>query len=119
MPIEGRRPMKRTREGQRQDKEAKEARELEKQAAAEPDSNVNWMNPTDVTVWYGNMVIHFLRLMRKAKAGQRLRALNSAVDSWQKAYKLASDSTELEELKQRLDQLQSQLDREQGIRAVR
>lgn len=92
--------------------------EVQAEQLGEVDS-VNWKDPNAVVDWYGKQVIGFLRLMRKEKAGTRLRALNGALDSWTKAYRLASESSELEALKQRLDELQREIESSQRIHVAK
>ena len=96
--------------------------ELEREIAtltAESEDKPDFSDPSSVVRWYGERIITYMKLARREKALTRLRALNSAIDSWSKAIRLAHDSSELEQLKQELQELRELVEAERGLRAVK
>lgn len=89
--------------------------EIRKAMVGSPD----FTNPGEVVKWFGGEIIRLLGQMTREKAGARLRALNSAVDSWSRAYRLSADTVELQQLKQDLDELRQHVEAERGIRIVK
>ncbi len=82
-------------------------------------NNPNFENPSDVCKWHGEMTIKLLEKAQREKSLARLRALNSALDTWSKLYRLSSDTQELTELKNQLDELRRRIDGEnRGPRVV-
>ena len=86
----------------------RENRELKAEAADKPD----FADPSSVIRWFGERIIHYLKLARREKSLTRLRALTSAVDAWAKASRLAHDSSEIESLKAELAELRSMIEAE-------
>ena len=72
---------------------------------AESEERPDFENPSSVITWYGREIVRLLSAARREKSLVRLRALNSAIDSWSKAYRLASETSELEGLKSELEEL--------------
>ena len=96
-----------------------ENRELRAQLNEQADTP-DFENPSSVVQWYGERIVSYLAMMKREKAASRLRALNSAIDSWSKAYRLASDTSELEQLKSELDELRQIIEAErQGPRIAK
>ena len=83
------------------------------------DSPPDFSNPSQVVFWYGKQIVHLLGLMRREKASSRLRCLNSSIDSWSKAVRLAIDSSELEAVKADLLELRRQIESKQPLAVVR
>ena len=81
--------------------------------------NPNFENPTEVCRWHGEKTIELLEKAQREKSLTRLRALNGALDVWSKLYRLSSDTQELQDLKNQLDDLRQRIDGERtGPRAV-
>jgi hypothetical protein len=76
--------------------------------AIEPD----FTSASEVAVWFGRETIRLIHSARREKALSRLRALSSAVDSWSKLHRLASESEALDELRRELDDLKAQIQQE-------
>ena len=72
---------------------------------ADIESTPDFTDPTAVVVWFGREIVRLLASARREKSLVRLRALNSSIDSWSRAFRLASDTSELEKLKTELDEL--------------
>jgi hypothetical protein len=82
-------------------------------------NNPNFQNPSDVCRWHGEMILQYLDRASREKALSRLRALNNALDTWSKLYRLSSDTQELTELKNQLDELRRRIDGERiGPRVI-
>ena len=101
-----------TAENLRERLEAAEAelKELKTDKATEP----NFADPSSVVQWHGERIIFYLRLMRREKASSRLRLLNSSIDSWSRASRLAHDSSEIETLKTELQELRTMIETERA-----
>lgn len=96
--------------------------ELERENAelrAESEDTPDFADPSSVVAWYGGQIIHLLKLARREKSLIRLRALNSAIDSWARASRLAHDSSEIETLKNELAELRTMIETERGMRVVK
>ena len=92
-----------------------ENRELKAESKDVPD----FSDPSSVVLWYGSQILYLLRLARREKSLVRLRALNSAIDSWARASRLAHDSSEIETLQTELAELRQMIESERGIRAIK
>ena len=82
-----------------------------------PDFN----NPTSVTTWFRDQILDIYSTMsrgQKAKAEVRLRVLSQALDCWQRLFKLASDASELSDLRSELNELRAMI-QTPGPKAVR
>jgi len=94
----------------------KENAELKANQAEAP----NWSDPSSVVNFHGAKIIHLLNLMRRETAASRLRLLNSSIDSWSRASRLANDSSELDQLKADIEALKTAIEHDSkvGIRRV-
>ncbi|MBT3272117.1 MAG: hypothetical protein HN368_03105 [Spirochaetales bacterium] len=83
----------------------RENAELKADKATAPDFG----DPGSVVRWHGENILRYLAMMKKEKASSRLRLLNSSIDSWSRASRLAHDSSEIETLKNELSELRDMI----------
>ena len=90
--------------------------ELKKENAETP----NFGDPSAVVQWYGNQILALMHIARRESALKRLRALSGALDSWSKMLRLANDSSELQTLKDELQELRQMVESERktGVRGL-
>lgn len=80
--------------------------EQEHADTAAPDAP-DFSNATEVCRWFGSEIMRLVSAAKREKALSRLRALGSALDTWQKLYRLSVDTSELEQLRAELDELRA------------
>jgi hypothetical protein len=70
----------------------------------------DFSNATAVAAWFGQEIIRLIRSAKREKSLTRLRALSSAVDSWAKLHRLATDTDDLQTLKIQLAELREEVE---------
>ena len=85
---------------------------------AEPEpEGPNFTDATSVCRWYGGELLRVYQVMgrgQKAKAEVRLRLLGQSLDTWTRLFKLATDTSELTDLRRELDELRELVNAERG-----
>ena len=106
------------RQESKQEAEKGEQKGIEKQPLA-PISEPDPKDLESVITWYFKQIIFLLNKMSRKESGARLRALNSAMDSFAKLRRLSADTAELQQLKKELDELKREIQQEQQLRRVK
>lgn len=88
--------------------------QTETEATEAPTTGPDFDNPSSVTAWYGQVILETYGKMVSArtKAETRLRVVGQALDSWQRLYKVAAETSELSDLRRELDELRAQIEAE-------
>lgn len=82
----------------------------------------DWNDPASVCRWYGGELLAAYETMGRGQrppTRDRLRSLSQSLDTWQKLYRLASETSELSELRSELDALRAQVENGGGLRAIK
>ncbi len=66
-------------------------------------------NPEAALKWLSAVILYVFKKSNRQDSLKRLRAVSSATDVWCKAYRLNSDTSELQSMKERLEALELSL----------
>ncbi|MCF7948740.1 MAG: hypothetical protein K9L57_09650 [Spirochaetaceae bacterium] len=86
----------------------------------EENNDFDVTSPKNMLMWFGEETVENYRKMKsnRVKSEVRQRLLNSVLDSWSKGYKLLNEAETVENLRSRIEALET-LEDEKGIRAVK